>query len=275
MTGFLEILLIRSISIKMNSQNGTIKKFRSHEVLMAPKKVIQRMENIVQKHGRERALKSGSFQKAREAWIVSVFMLGVSQKTGRIYWIRENEIPQDDPDIFSYSYRNPEESGEIGVVKEIQPIEVCEYPPQAKQRLADHIKIKLQNKYYHPETILICYIQRPGEAFKLIDIIKKLTDLQSTVREVWLLFHLAQNPASNFTIARVYLRGIGFPEMYLDYKGDYLELCKIPQPEFLRDNRGIDKIVKWEPSGELVVVPLPDDKTKKGKKRNDDFRAII
>lgn len=245
----------------MKNQNGLIT-LNSSDVLMAPKKIIQRMENIIQKYGSERALKSGSFQKAREAWIASVFMLGMSQRTDRIYWIQENEVPQDDPDIFSYSYRNPEQPGEIGVVKEIQPVEICQYPIQVKKRIAEHIKTKLKNKYYHPETILICYILRPGEAFKLIDIINGLTDLQTTIREVWVLFNLAGLPVSNFTIARVYLRGISFPEMYLDYKGDYIELCKIPQPDFLRDHKGIEKTVKWKPSGELMVVPLPEDKVK-------------
>jgi len=84
------------------------------------------------------------FQKAREAWVTSVFVLGLSQKTGATYWIEENPIPQDDPDLFVYSYRNPKTHGEIGVVKEIQPVEVCEYPPQSKLKLDDHIKNKLK-----------------------------------------------------------------------------------------------------------------------------------
>ncbi len=239
------------------SNSKPVRILSSADILMAPRKVIQRMDNIVQKYGREKALKSNSFQKAREAWVTSVFMLGLSQRTSVTYWIEENPIPQDDPDLSVYSYRNPSGPGEIGVVKEIQPVEVCEYPPQGKLGLVEHIKNKLKNKYYHPETILICYIHRPGEAFKLIDIINGLDDLQTQIREVWLLYHLADQQETDFSIGRVYLRGLKFPEMFLDYHGNYAELCKIPQPEFLKDHRGVDKTVTVEPLKEFVIVPLP------------------
>lgn len=196
-----------------DAAENPLKVISSGEVLMSPKKVIQRMENIVQKYGRERALKSISFQKAREAWVASVFMLGMGQLTKKTYWIQENAALHDAPDIFSYSYRNPEESHEIGVVREIQPVEVCEYTMHVKEGLSDHIKRKLKDKVYHEETILICYIQRPGESFRIIDAIKGLEGLQTTVREVWILFTVENKPLSNFTIARLYLRNMNYPEM--------------------------------------------------------------
>lgn len=247
---------------KINSKGIPV--IDSADVLMAPKKVIQRLENIIQKYGVVKALTSNSFQKAREAWVASVFILGYAMRTDkRHYWIQENKIPQDDPDIFAYSYRNPSEQGEIGVVKEIMPIEVFEFPKKAKLGLVEHIKEKLKNKYYHPETIAVCYIMRPGEAMRLIDVINGLSDLKTTVREIWLLFPIDGLPYSNFTIARVFMRDLKFPEMFMDYKGDYKELCKIPQPEFLEDKRGVDKVVKFNPIGKMVIVPLPEEKAKK------------
>lgn len=234
------------------------------DVLLAPKKVIQRMENIIQKYGQKKALTSNSFQKAREAWIASVYILGYSMKTDRrAYWIQENKIPQEDPDIFAYTYRPPSLPDEIGVVKETMPIEVFEYPVTAKLGIVEHVKEKLKNKFYHSETIAICYIMRPGEAMKLIDVINGLSDLKTTVREVWLLFSIDGMPISHFKIARVYMRDQKFPEMFMDYSGDYKELCKIFQPEFLEDKRGMDKDVKYSPSGKLIIVPLPEDKSKK------------
>jgi len=109
----------------MNSHNqGTVKILQPNEVLMSPSKVIQRFENILEKYGREKALKLTSFQKARESWIAAVFMLLFSQWTKKQYWLREDEAP----DIYAYSYRNPEELNEIGVTREVQPIEIFEYP---------------------------------------------------------------------------------------------------------------------------------------------------
>ena len=44
------------------------------------------------------------------------------------YWLKENPIKQDTPDIFAYTYRDPYTKNEIGVVKEEIPLEICEYP---------------------------------------------------------------------------------------------------------------------------------------------------
>ncbi|KKT76693.1 MAG: hypothetical protein UW73_C0039G0007 [Microgenomates group bacterium GW2011_GWB1_44_8] len=245
----------------MINKQQSIQIVNSEDVLMSPRKVIQRMGNIFQKYGKARGIKSVRFQKAREAWIASIFSLGYSQITKKAYWIQENKDPKEDPDIFVYSYRDPIEPGEIGVVKEIQTIEVFEYPIYAQLELSEHIKYKLKNKFYHPETISICYIQRPKEVLKLIDVINGLIDLQTEVREVWLLLTLDELPESNFMIARVYMRGTKYPDMLLSYKGDYAELCKINQPDFLQDSRGsrMEKRVNITPSGKTAIVPLPED----------------
>lgn len=245
----------------MKKAHYPIQIINSGDVLMSPRKVIQRMENIFQKYGRNRAIKSVRFQKAREAWVASVFSLGLSQHSHKTYWMQENKALHDAPDIFAYSYRNPSEPGEIGVVKEIQPLEVFEYTIYTKIGLPEHIKNKLKDKSYHPETITICYVRRPEEELRLIDVINGLKDLKTSVREVWLLFTLDKLPLSNFMIARVYMRETKYPEMLLSYKGDYAELCKAYQQDFLQDNHGdkIEKTVKLTPSGKLIVVPLPED----------------
>lgn len=250
--------------MKINSKKQPVT-IHSTDVLMSPGKVTQRMSNIFQKYGPERAAKSVSFQKAREAWVASVFLLGLSQINKKTYWIQENKVPQEDPDVFGVNYRNRED-GKRGVVKEIQPIEIFEYPPEAKLGLSEHIVKKLKNKAYHPETIAICYLRRDN--FKL-DILEVITELMlqdnfTSVRELWLLAtYDTPETRTNFKIARIYMRGEVFPAFGLAYSGDYIELCKIAQPDFLRDSRGSQAKVGFSPSGDLAIVPLPNDHIKK------------
>ncbi|MBI4008985.1 hypothetical protein HY357_02025 [Candidatus Roizmanbacteria bacterium] len=245
--------------MKETSKKKVIKTLLSSDVLMSPRKVIERMENIIEKYGISRAIKSVAFQKAREAWVASIFMLGMSQLSKKTYWIQENSIAHEAPDIVACSYRNPTNPQERGVVKEIQPIEVSEYTKYSNQVLPLFIKKKLKDKFYHEETIVVCYVRKPGYHLKIMEIINQLSDLSTSVREVWILFTTDKIPLSNFTIARVYLRGKKQSETMLAYKGDYLKLCMIPQADFLRDSRGHEKIVRITKSGEFAIVPLPPD----------------
>ena len=176
----------------------------SSKVKMSPAKAIMRFENILKRDGRKRTLESDSFKKIRESWIAGVFSLGYATLTKTKYWIQEIAPKEEPPDLIIFSYRNPQLKGELGVVKEQIITEIVEYPIYSKYDLVDHIKVKLKDKYYHPETWLICYIQRPGEGMRLIDVIEGLQDVKPQVREIWLLFHIDGQLPSQFCIARVY-----------------------------------------------------------------------
>lgn len=234
----------------------------STKVKMSPAKVITRFENILIRDGVERAIKSDSFKKVRESWIAGLFCLGYATLTKRKYWIQEIASKDEPPDLIIYSYRDPQENGELGVVKEQTITEIVEYPIHSKHDLVGHIKAKLKNKYYHPETWLICYIQRPGEFLRLVDVIKGLHDIKSKIREIWLLFHTDGKVSSHFHLARVYSKDMTVKETPIVIEEDYIELAKNPQEELLDDSRGSDKEVTLRP-GETVIVPLPKDMTKK------------
>ena len=126
--------------------------------------------------------------------------------------------------------------------------------------MTKHIIKKLDNKAYHSETIAICYIMRPGEAIRIIDEINQLSSFTSLVREIWLLFNLEGQSTHEYVISRVWLRGESFPKMQANFQGDIVELCKTSQPEFLKESRGFDKEVQVRDLGEVVIVPLPEDK---------------
>jgi len=229
------------------------------DIFLSPTKALQRMAGVYERDGIEQGLKADVFKPVRESWVAAVFLLGYSQITKSQYWLRENPKKNDAPDIFAISLRTPLHS-ERGVSREIVEIEVCEYDEHAKTNLADHIKEKLSKKAYNSFTFLLCYIHTKGQT-RLIDIIDGLKNIKTTVREIWLLFHIDAEPIGNFTIARVYLRDANLEKTNLQYKGSYIELCRIPQREMIKPIKGLGRKVDFFNMG-MAYVSLPQSKRK-------------
>ena len=229
------------------------------DVFFSPTKALQRMVGLYERDGIEQGLKSDAFKPVREAWAAAVFLLGYSQVTKSRYWLRENPKKNEAPDVFAISVREPTPN-EKGVAREVMEIEVCEYDEHAKTSIADHIKKKLGDKSYNPFSFLLCYIHTKGQT-RLIDVIDGLRGIKTSVREIWLLFHLDGEPIGNFVIARVYLRDADLGKTNLQYKGNYIELARIPQQEMIKPIRGSGRKVDFFKMG-IGYVPLPKAKRK-------------
>lgn len=227
------------------------------DIFYSPSKALHRMDNVFERDGKERGLKADAFKPVREAWTAAVFLLGYSQITKAQYWLRENPKKNEAPDVFAISVRDPM-PGEKGVAREVIEIEVCEYDEHAATSIADHIKAKLTNMAYNYFTFLLCYVHTKGQ-MRLIDVIDGLKELKTTVREIWLLFHIDGESLSNFVIARVYLRNEDLEKTSLKYKGNFIELAKVSQREMIKPTRGSDQKVYFFSIG-TGYVPLPKDK---------------
>lgn len=230
------------------------------DIFFSPTKALQRMQGAYNRGGIKEGLKAGAFQPVRETWAAAVFLLGYSQITKDQYWLRENPKRNEAPDIFAITFHPPQSPKELGVSREVVEIEVCEYDDYAQVSLADHIIKKLKGKAYNPFTFLLCYIHLKGET-KLIDAINGLKNIKTAVREIWLLFHLGNEPVGNFVIARVYLRDADLTKTNLSYKGSYTELAKIPQREMVKTSRGTSKKLEFKRLG-YGYIPLPKVKAK-------------
>ena len=224
---------------------------KQEDILISPHKTIRRFQNLIAKYGQNATLTSNKFQKERELWISAVFALAVSEMTKRKYWLRANLIPQDTPDVFMTSHRNPAK-GELGVMREIVNLEIMEYESHAETTIAEHIINKKLNKNYPKEYALVCYIHsRYGEDFKLIDVIEPLRNEQIGVGEIWILFNTIAQKDTEYTATRVY------PEPALASNVDYSKHLDNPtQQDFLKETRGMCKKVDYERLG-TVYVPLP------------------
>ncbi len=234
------------------------------EIFFSPSKALQRMEGIFAMNGIKNGSTSTTFQPQRESWATAVFLLGYCELTHQKYWLRENPVKNESPDIFAISFKEPEDKEQKGITREIIEIEVCEYDNHAKTNLTEHIKEKLKNQAYNKETFLLCYIHsRPGDEIRLIDVMNELKDIKTTVREIWLLFHTMNDGEGNFIISRVYLREANFKVTNLNYKGNYIELSKKSQVDMVKTSKGISKKIEFKKLG-YAIVPLPRDSKKNG-----------
>ena len=230
------------------------------DVFLSPAKALQRMARVYERDGITQGLRVDAFKPVREAWAAAVFLLGYSQLNKRQYWLRENPTKNEAPDIFAISINTPLPE-EKGVRREIMEVEVCEYDEHAKTNIADHIKEKLRGKAYNPFTFLLCYIHAPKKKTRLIDVINGLKNIKTTVREIWLLLHLDAEPVGNFVTARVYLRDANLEKTNLQYKGNYVQLARIPQLEMIKPIRGSGRTVDFFSMGRAYVA-LPKGKRK-------------
>lgn len=231
------------------------------KIFYSPAKATQRMQGVYEMAGKDLGIKSTAFQPVREAWAAAVFLLGYSQITKAQYWLSENPKKHLAPDIFAITFKEPELPRQRGVSRVIMEIEVCDYDEHARTSLPEHIKNKLKDKSYYPDTFLLCYVHLKGQT-KLIDVIEGLNDIKTSVREIWLLLHLYNEPKGNFLIARVYLRDFDLMKTNLQYKGNWLELIKLPQREMVHTSKGLTKKVEFNRLG-YGYVPLPRIKKKK------------
>ncbi|OGD81467.1 hypothetical protein A2572_02450 [Candidatus Collierbacteria bacterium RIFOXYD1_FULL_40_9] len=228
------------------------------KIFISPSRAISRMKTVVNRDGKVAAIREDAHKPVREAWSAAVFLLGYSQITNHQYWLRENPVKNEAPDIFSISILPPFQD-EKGVKREILEIEVCDYDEHCKLDLVDHIKEKLGGKAYNPFTLLLCYVHKQGEA-RLIDLINGLKETKTSVREIWILFHPGQDINGEFAISRVFLRDPGI-DVPCHYEGNYRQLALIPQQEMIKTSRGSGKEINFVPMG-IGYVPLPIVKKK-------------
>lgn len=225
------------------------------KIFFSPTKTLQRMDGVYEMVGKKIGLTSLTFQAQRESWASAVFLLGYSQITKREYWLRENPKKNEAPDIFAVTFLPPQPPRQKGVSREVMEIEVCEYDEHVKTDISTHLRTKLNRKAYNSSTFLLCYVHKKSET-RLIDVIEGLKEIKTSVREIWLLFHLHNCKKGNFCIVRIYLRDADFTKTNLQYQGNYLNLMEISQKEMIHVSKGLTKDVEFNNLG-FVYVPLP------------------
>ena len=149
--------------------------------LFSPSKVMDRFEGLIQKHGLEKALKSNKYQEGREAWIASLFALGLSSRFETDYWIETPE--KDPPDVRLIRYaKHP-----LGNSQEKINLEICEWEGHSKFRnLTNLIRSKLAAKKYPSYFTLLVFVHDRRGSFKPMEIHEELKNEKIHLAEIWL-----------------------------------------------------------------------------------------
>jgi len=230
----------------MNSNDMKEVDFSSSDIFISPKFAIRRMIGVGHKYGRLNAIKSSSFQQVRECYIAGVFLLGLSHITKINYWLQPNSDPNNAPDVFAISIRNPKDKSEIGVVREVWKIEIFEYEDHSRDDLTTHILKKVKDKRYGKDTVLVCFVHKSNILINPEQLFNDLEKYRLEISEIWLLFQCDLFPNSDYVISKIF--------------GD--KACLVinfnhkqypVQKDILSTRRAKSKTLKFEPKGEVIL----------------------
>lgn len=210
------------------------------DLMMSPNFAISRFEKVIAKYGSKESL-SGRFKKEREAWITSVWALGLREITNQRYWI-EIETRELTPDCKVHQI--DQSSGNNHILT--RHVEVVEWE-QHRNEVVDVIIQKCAKAY--PQYFTLLVFARNGKEIRVPDLLQEMQALTVPFWEIWLLGRVSA------TAAR-YLVCMLHPHL----ETEEFDLCEVVaknqgQVDFLRrQKRGKGTVMK---DLGFVYLPLP------------------
>ncbi|MFH0943204.1 MAG: hypothetical protein V1810_03460 [Candidatus Beckwithbacteria bacterium] len=217
-------------------------KVKSDEILVNPCTAISLLERSAREAGLDTINTERFYERTREAWIASVFLLALRKIEGNPWWFKVNSEKHLAPDVFAYKFLEFEPRKTRRLEKFI---EVFRWVKNTKTTLIGEIEKKL-NKHYPSSFTLVCYVMRKGK-IKLAKINSKLRKIRPNSSEIWILGTSKQNP-------RDVLVGRVWPEL-LTTKINIDDECAIlTEPKFLVPYRGYKKDLMYEKLGKTALL---------------------
>lgn len=197
----------------------------SSKIWFSPKFPIYNLWILRSKLG-QIVLSGNKFQKDREAWIVSVALLGIIKMTGQLWWL---QIPEDDPpDILAMSLTPNTVKGWNELNH--RNIEVMEITKHTKNNIVAEILSKLKGMYYEKETCLVVYLRRDQQISDMRQLSKELLQRVHNISDIWILGNT--RPDSNdFVLFSV------FPAVEVENFNIDEEVAKLPPGDTLEVER--------------------------------------
>lgn len=215
---------------------------------VSPRLVLYYYNLLLKKH--KSKFHNRIFDKAREARVSAISLLGFHKKTGVHYFLQVPKKINESPDIVTM---NRKEYSDKPVQQEIQDVEITEYGENSREDLPTFlIRKKISPKEsghaYDEKTSIICYLT------------KKITKVNQA--------HLYEKIKENNPRAHIYLLG-GVPNKNNWYRLTQIwpslggsvefdvleEAIKYPKPDSLSLSIGTNKIIIDKPSGKSLPSP--------------------
>ena len=127
---------------------------------LSPAAVIKRFSRAVKIYGADSILSDRKFQKAREMWAGSVFLLAWGKMAKRICWLRPEY--KDAPDVYGVFF-DQHPKYEKADIEKIINLEVSDWRGDEAETIIDRIKEKI-SKNYPPYFWLIIHIVALGKS---------------------------------------------------------------------------------------------------------------
>lgn len=215
------------------------------EILVNPQTSIRLFSRTYLAFG-ETVLEDRKYKVTREAWIASMYLLGISKVTNSDWWLTPVSDKSGSPDFNCYSFlRNASNKfTERSMIK----LEVFEWRKEKKE--ADFLKalkkIKL-DKIVDPQITIICYVRKDTVLPPAVDLNSQIKQISPKVKDIWYLGNTSID-GKMWRLTQIYPNTLA-----IDL--DYDEILQTREEySFLYGYKGKSDHVEYEPTEKQVLL---------------------
>jgi hypothetical protein len=212
-----------------------------NDIRVHPNGILRLFDKSVEAIGAESMLTGRTYSVTREAWIGSVFLLGLKQLTGIIWWLKVNPIEASAEDVNAASYKqiNKRKTEESTI-----SIQVFTHRKTDNGSVYDGIKRKMQ-RVDLKGCILVCYLMKE-ERIRWRELNQQLKSLSPNASEIWIIGNVG---GRRYGVFQVY-PFVGKPA-YVNPDENYQEAN---EPTFIYPYRAFSKGNEFENLGKTILL---------------------
>jgi hypothetical protein len=166
-----------------------------NDIWVHPNAIIRLFDKSVKLLGNKPLLKNRKYAPLREAWIASVFLLGIRELSKKTWWLRVNPEENDVGDLFAWSYV---EMSQNQTDAQTLSIQVFTHRKTDSGNVYDGIKRKLNNRDLKG-CKLVCYLMK-DELIKWDYINNQIKSLSPKLGEIWIIGNIGNRRMGVFNI---------------------------------------------------------------------------
>ena len=218
---------------------------KDEEILINPHTAIRLFARTYLSFGNE-VLEKRKYKITREAWIASMFLIGISKETQSAWWLAPVTDKSGSPDFNCYTFvRNTlKESTDKPRIK----LEVFEWrKEQAETVFIDALKKIKLDKIIDPQITIVCYVRRGAVLPPAVELNSQLKKISPNVKDIWYLGDVSSD-------AKIWRLTQIFPNtLAIDIDSDEILQTK-EERSFVHAYRGKSDKIEFETTGKQVQL---------------------
>lgn len=216
----------------------------TNEILVSPYTAIRLFAKTYLRF-KEQTFTDRRFKVTREAWIASMFLIGLNKHSKSEWWFSP-VTDSGSPDFNSYSFVRSSK-GDFSE-RQLRKLEVFEWRKEDNEAIfikaLERIKLK---KIVDPEITILCYIRRNTVIPPAIKLYSELKEINPKVKDIWYLGDVSKD-SSIWRVTQLYPNTLAI-------NLDYDEILNTKEDHsFLHAYRGKSDKVEYEPTGKQVLL---------------------